>query len=251
MTFEEQIHLIELKGLSVEDERQVYTKLVCISFENRNGDTSYIDLADKDIFKIDSDTNIDQDWNKSLNRSTVNGPYRTPNVKREKLWQLIHKNDVKITRAVSVPSFSISKHLLTAPQTQIYSSAPQVSSESDSCKDPWSESSSSHSLYDLGNAVILEDYFTPAPTKRRYSLKSYLVIFLVMITILSLTLVILCSQITLPGRGQHPSIFKPTPLTHQNVLQLTNGNLIHYVGSKFMAPATQLQISEHEQKDQV
>ena len=38
MTFDEQIRVIELKELSAEDERQVYTKLVCISFENRNGD---------------------------------------------------------------------------------------------------------------------------------------------------------------------------------------------------------------------
>jgi hypothetical protein len=30
--------MIELKELSAEDERQVYTKLVCIFFENRNAD---------------------------------------------------------------------------------------------------------------------------------------------------------------------------------------------------------------------
>ena len=37
MTFEEQIRVIEFQELSAEDERQVYTKLVCISFENSIG----------------------------------------------------------------------------------------------------------------------------------------------------------------------------------------------------------------------
>ena len=38
MTFEEQIRVIELKELSIDDARQVYTKLFCISFENKDGD---------------------------------------------------------------------------------------------------------------------------------------------------------------------------------------------------------------------
>ena len=33
ITFEEQIRVIELKELSAEDKRQIYTELVCISLE--------------------------------------------------------------------------------------------------------------------------------------------------------------------------------------------------------------------------
>ena len=86
---------------------------------------------------------------------------------------------------------------------------------------------------------------TSLPSKWKHSLNRYLAIFLVMITLLSITLLVLCSQATLPGRSNHPSLFKPTPLTQDNLLQLQNGNLIHYVGDKFMAPATEQKISQH------
>ena len=66
-----------------------------------------------------------------------------------------------------------------------------------------------------------------------------------MITLLSITLVLLISQVTLPGRAQHPPTSHQTHLTEDNLVQLQNGNLVHYVGSKFMAPATIQQISQH------
>ena len=58
MTLEEQIRVIELKGLSGEDERQVYTKLVCISLEKRNDElsrrTSLCDVTN--LFSFDSNS---------------------------------------------------------------------------------------------------------------------------------------------------------------------------------------------------
>ena len=51
MTFDEQIRVIELKELSAEDERQVYTKLVCTSFENRIDDTDGSDYSFKEQTK--------------------------------------------------------------------------------------------------------------------------------------------------------------------------------------------------------
>ena len=50
MTFEEQIRVIELKELSAEDKRQIYTELVCISLE-RDFDFCRGDFGDGgDIF---------------------------------------------------------------------------------------------------------------------------------------------------------------------------------------------------------
>jgi hypothetical protein len=48
MTFEEQIWLIELKELSAEDERQVYSQLVCILHHNRIDDADGSDNSFKD-----------------------------------------------------------------------------------------------------------------------------------------------------------------------------------------------------------
>ena len=36
MTFEEQMRIIELKELNTDDQRKVFTKLVCVYFENKN-----------------------------------------------------------------------------------------------------------------------------------------------------------------------------------------------------------------------
>lgn len=36
MTFEEQMRIIELKELNSDDQRKVFTKLVCVYFENKN-----------------------------------------------------------------------------------------------------------------------------------------------------------------------------------------------------------------------
>ena len=37
MTFEEQMRIIELKELNSDDQRKVFTRLVCVYFENKTG----------------------------------------------------------------------------------------------------------------------------------------------------------------------------------------------------------------------
>ena len=175
------------------------------------------------------------------------------NLKRPHLGRcpVFPAKDVRVRRAFSVPSLVTSANGLAATASDIqFSSAPQVNPDSDSNKDDWSESSTL-SIFESNNGVILDDFFAPIPSKRKHSLKKYLVIFLVMITLLSVTLLVLCSQVTLPGRSHHPPPFKPNPLTQDNLLQLPNGNLIHYVGAKFMAPATAQEVSQHILEDKV
>ena len=66
-------------------------------------------------------------------------------------------------------------------------------------------------------------------------MRTFLVVFLVMITTLTVTLIVICSQVTLPGPG-NVSTVRPLPLS-DSVARLPNGNLVQFVGSKFMAPA--------------
>ena len=42
MTFEEQMRIIELKELDSDDQRKVFTKLVCVYFEPKDMDNSYL-----------------------------------------------------------------------------------------------------------------------------------------------------------------------------------------------------------------
>ena len=68
------------------------------------------------------------------------------------------------------------------------------------------------------------------------TLKNFLILFLVIISILTTTLILICSQVTLPGQVNKAPIIKPLPLT-DTVARLPNGNLVQFVGYKFMAPA--------------
>ena len=256
MTFDEQIRVEELNGLSAEDERQVYTKLVCISFENRNGDAddtldshSYSECSNFENLNTLNGRMLENGCNLVETKNILHSPLSIlrMNLKRPHLGRcpVIPAKDVRVRRAFSVPSLVTSPRGLPAIASNVrFSSAPQVKHDSDSNKDDWSESSTI-SIFDANNGVISEDFFAPLPSKRRHSLKRYLVIFLGMITLLSITLLVLCSQVTPPGRSHHPSLFKPTPLTQDNLLQLQNGNLIHYVGAKFMAPATEQEVSQY------
>ena len=48
MTFEEHMRVIELKELNSDDQRKVFTKLVCVYFENKNGNEAELeDFQDK------------------------------------------------------------------------------------------------------------------------------------------------------------------------------------------------------------
>ena len=71
---------------------------------------------------------------------------------------------------------------------------------------------------------------------RKISMKTFAIMFLVTMTVLTVTLVAICSQVTLPEhRNQAPTV-RPLPLT-DTVSKLPNGNLVQFVGAKFMAPA--------------
>ena len=262
MTFDEQIRVIELKELSAEDERQVYTKLVCISFEHRNGDVddtsksnSYSKCSNFEKLNTLKCRMLENGCNLVENKNILHSPLSLlrVNLKRPHLRRcsVIPDKDDRVRRAFSVPSLVTSPDGLPATASDIqFSSTPQVNTDSDSYKDDWSESSTL-SIFESNNGVILDDFFAPIPSKRKHSMKRYWVIFLVMITLLSVTLLVLCSQVTLPGRSHHPPPFKPTPLNQDNLLQLPNGNLIHYVGAKFMAPATEQEVSQHILDDKV
>jgi hypothetical protein len=73
-----------------------------------------------------------------------------------------------------------------------------------------------------------------------------MVVFLVMLTILSITLVIVCSQVTLPGSSRI-AMPRPMMLSNDKLAILPNGNMVRMVGDKFRAPATELQIVKYHQ----
>ena len=68
------------------------------------------------------------------------------------------------------------------------------------------------------------------------TMRNFLIVFMVIMTVLTVTLIAICSQVTLPGQEPKPPAIKPLPLT-DTVAQLPNGNLVQFVGAKFMAPA--------------
>ena len=143
-----------------------------------------------------------------------------------------HQQSEEVEKYISVPCLVISHPVISHP-------APGESPHhlSQSGQGEWTSESPNP-------LPVMADYVFPLTRKEHYSLKSYLMIFLVIITLLCITLVVLCSQVTLPGRKEH--MFNHSPcLKDSSVLELPNGNLVHYVGSKFKAPANQLQISEH------
>ena len=78
------------------------------------------------------------------------------------------------------------------------------------------------------------------------SLMEYMMMFLVMLTILSITLVIVCSQVTLPGSSRI-AFPRPVMISKDQLAILPNGNMVRMVGAKFRAPATDLQIVKYHQ----
>ena len=78
------------------------------------------------------------------------------------------------------------------------------------------------------------------------SLLQYMMMFLVMLTILSITLGIVCSQVTLPASSRI-AMPRPVMVSKDQLAILPNGNMVRMVGAKFRAPATQLQIVKYQQ----
>ena len=68
------------------------------------------------------------------------------------------------------------------------------------------------------------------------SFMQYMMVFLVMLTILSITLVIVCSQVTLPGSSVI-ALPRPVMISKDKLAILPNGNMVRMVGAKFRAPA--------------
>ena len=72
MTFEEHMRVIELKELNSDDQRKVFTKLVCVYFENKNGNEAEVEeFHDKKYLKngMCPETNNGQDVEPSFRRS--------------------------------------------------------------------------------------------------------------------------------------------------------------------------------------
>ena len=86
----------------------------------------------------------------------------------------------------------------------------------------------------------------PLPPKYRPSLFQVMSIFLVMLVILSISLLIVCSQVTLPCNTIRPQAL-PLVFREDQLAILPNGNLVKIVGAKFKAPATGLQIVNYLQ----
>jgi hypothetical protein len=78
------------------------------------------------------------------------------------------------------------------------------------------------------------------------SMVQYMMMFLVMLTILSITLVIVCSQVTLPGSSRI-AMPRPVMISKDQLAILPNGNMVRMVGAKFRAPATDLRIVKYQQ----
>ena len=259
MKLEEQIRVIELKELGGEDERQVYTKLVCILLENHNGEqkrqTSLCDVTN--IFSFDSNleplSNINADSYDYLSISDH----------MLKRWQELRSCKDAVQSSLQNMGSLSSTHFPSENRTRSYSmptKLPETSSTSSvlsTCSHPGisqpllcsknqvneeldedKSSQSSSIMLHTSNGDLVENYFLPFPRKRKHSLKRYLFIFLVIISILIVTLLVLCSQVTLPGRGSNIPLQKTSEVS-SGLRKLPNGNLIHYVGSKFMAPAVQ------------
>ena len=107
MTFEEQMRIIELKELDSDDERKVFTKLVCVYFEPKDDplDTSClsIDNSSKRQFPIEnisSDSNL---WSKTNSLLNTGGSGRSVSVSN--LETRLHL-DMQGTSLQSSPSYS-------------------------------------------------------------------------------------------------------------------------------------------------
>ena len=111
MTFEEQIRVIELKGLSAEDERQVFTKLVCISIQNKIDDAA----GSYDSFK-DTKNIPEQMWYQLLNVNAQQRPLKNMSFIRSTMERCLEfpYKDEKARKASSVPNIPTSPHLLPA-----------------------------------------------------------------------------------------------------------------------------------------
>ena len=83
-------------------------------------------------------------------------------------------------------------------------------------------------------------------SKCRPSLFQVMSIFLVMLVILSISLLIVCSQVTLPCNTIRPQAI-PIVFKEDQLAILPNGNLVKIVGAKFKAPVTGLQILNYLQ----
>ena len=344
MTFDEEMRVIELKELSRDDERQVYTRLVCISFDHKNSHSGDYDSNDRVIAGSNiSKTLINKKttencWNYSVRSTSLDKSGVECKAKRV-IWSPHHNhkitphpsenwtvcfNDKVMTNYSEKANIIHQKDKVTSqegdkvtPHHNVKLNVDHVDkgthhqcNKETSCQEkklppphvenisaklisdsmiPYhSDSEQTHQhieevekyisvpclvtshpvpgespqhLSQSGQGEwssespnplpVMADYVFPLPRKEHYSLKSYLMIFLVIITLLCITLVVLCSQVTLPGRKEHTPLFKHSP-SHQDssVLELPNGNLVHYVGSKFMAPATEMQISKHSLQEQ-
>ena len=167
MTFEEQIRVIELKELSREDERQVYTKLVCVYFENRNGDlhgsdSSYGDACNgsessyggvcngigwnhvanqKSLMSSDSEQKIEiksstpekepvQDFYEYQSKGDHKHEF-TDKVSKNHFNCGLRSKQLEVRKAFSTPNFASSSLSGSSdPQShQLFSSAPEMSTD--------------------------------------------------------------------------------------------------------------------------
>ena len=266
MTFEEQIRVIELKELGADDERQVYTKLVCISFDNKKnyldyggGDAVHRKQADCETLK---DTLDDEPSDNCLTHSVSSNVLSSQDpVPGDSVRLSVSEPGLVVSHpqlgespplALSHPQHAESPPLmLSHPHPGLVLSPPQLGESPalsyKSCHGVWSATSA---LSLFSPQPVLGEYVWPRTEKNRISLRSYLVVFLVMLVLLCLTLVVVCSQVTLPGRSGDMARHT-APLQHSSALQLPNGNLIHFVGSKFMAPATHTQVRQNRSGESI
>ena len=83
MTFEEHMRIIELKELNSEDQRKVFTKLVCVYYENKSDDEHLSNFCEPNSFnsqennvkyqiKNDFCSDKDNEFKKSFSASDLN-----------------------------------------------------------------------------------------------------------------------------------------------------------------------------------
>ena len=101
---------------------------------------------------------------------------------------------------------------------------------------------------DTDLSLLSPDLTHLSAVQRKLDMRTFLILFLVIITTLTVTLIAICSQVTLPGHSRQVSTIRPLPLS-DTVAQLPNGNLVQFVGAKFMAPAAVDIISEYTEEE--
>ena len=251
--------MIELKELSSADERQVYTRLICISLESCRHESG---LNHGSKCSVLPNCVLTSDDSLELKKCTTDQSYIYPQKHVKKLRKLLVtqynderlENDQRIVLPSSKasPSRERAKISISVPDASLGSpfldlrlcksiSCYECENISEVMGSDKTHSSLTSPKVSRPNCLANMSIFQK---KTNYSLKRYIVIFLALITLLMLTLVVLCSQVTLPGHGSHLTKEQPSHTTI-GLKKLPNGNLVHYVGSKFMAPATRLQIREH------